>query len=395
MLLKYLRTNKTLVLFYVASIFLMLFIGFFRLSTLMPGLAKPEFETSKLLLGWHGILNDPLNLIINVIRSVIFKTVNIKSAFDLRLPSVILGLSSMIGFYFLLKSYYGHKTAIIGSFLFDCSALLIHLTRFGSNMVEYLFSMVFILLINSFVAKRSLNPYLFSIFIFILLLISFNPGTIWLIILGFILIFRQYKAIFLKFRSILSFISLFLSIALPLSLLLWYSVKNPINIFGYLAIPIRSFNINHFLSSIAITLRDIFIFNTAQPDLWLGHSPTLDALGLVSLVLGGYYLIKHFKSSRVQYLASSLVLAILLIALNRNLMNIGLVLPILFIIITVGISYLLQSWYKVFPSNPIARFIGLSLIIVVIALSCLFNLRSYFVAWAYNPTSRAAFQIKD
>lgn len=394
MLLKYIKNNKALFLFYIASILLMAYIGFFRLSYLMPGIAKPELSTSKLLLGWHGILNDPLNLVINVIRSFIYKFVAHKSAFYIRLPSVIMGLSAMVGFYFLLKSYYGHKTAIIGSFLFDTTSLLLHLTRFASNGVEYVFSGVFILLINSFISKRQLNKYLFSFLIFSLLIISFNPGMIWLIILGVIINFKEYLDNFKKLKSFSGICTFSISLLIPTALIVWYSIKSPLNLLNYLAINYHNFNILKYLGNLVLTLKDIFVYNSPNPALWLGRSPVLDILALISIIIGSFYLLKHYKSSRVKLIYLGLLVSILLIGLNRSI-TIGLVLPFLYIIITVGITYLLQAWYKVFPFNPVARFIGLSLIILIVFLSCLYNLRTYFVAWAYNPTSRSAFYIKD
>lgn len=395
MFLKYIKTNKAILLFYLASILLFVYIGFFRLAYLMPGIAKPELATSKLILGWHGILNDPLNLIINIIRSVIYKLVIHKTAFYIRLPSVLIGISSMIGFYFLLKSYYGHKTAIIGSFLFDCTALLLHLTRFASNGIEYVFSAVFILLINSYISKKDLNKYIFSILIFSLLIISFNPGMIWLVILGIIINFKEYLLNIKKLKNINGIIAIIISLVVPVYLLVWYSIKNPLNILNFLAIPYHNWNIVNFLKNIVVTLKNIFVFNNADPALWLGRSSILDILALISLIIGSYYLLKHYKSSRVRLIYLGLIISILVIALNQDTISIGLVLPFLYIIITVGITYLLQTWYKVFPFNPVARFIGLSLIILIVFLSCLYNLRSYFVAWAYNPTARSAFYIKE
>ncbi len=395
MLLKYIKTNKTVLLFYLASILLFVYIGFFRLSYLMPGIAKPELATSRLILGWHGILNDPLNLVINIIRSVVYKLAAHKTAFDIRLPSVLIGISSMIGFYFLLKSYYGHKTAIIGSFLFDCTALLLHLTRFASNGIEYVFSGVFILLINSYISKKNLNKYIFSLLIFSLLIISLNPGMLWLVILGIIINLKEYLINIKKLKNISGIIAIILSLTVPVFLLVWYLIKNPLNILNYLAIPSHNWRVVSFLKDIVITLKNIFVFNSANPDLWLGRSPILDSLALISFIIGSYYLLKHYRSSRVRLIYLSLIIAILLIALNQNSISLGLVLPFIYIIITVGITYLLQAWYKVFPFNPVARFIGLSLIILIVFLSCLYNLRSYFIAWAYNPTARSAFYIKE
>jgi uncharacterized membrane protein (DUF485 family) len=68
--------------------------------------------------------------------------------------------------------------------------------------------------------------------------------------------------------------------------------------------------------------------------------------------------------------------------------------PVVYLILTTGIAYMLHDWFKVFPNNPIARSVGIGVIAVAILLTSVYQTRSYFVAWRYSTETRQAFTAK-
>ena len=74
--------------------------------------------------------------------------------------------------------------------------------------------------------------------------------------------------------------------------------------------------------------------------------------------------------------------------------GLSMLVPVLFLLAAAGLHSLLQSWLRVFPTNPIARNLGVSLVILAVAVSCTYNLRSYFVAWPHNATTQATFRYR-
>lgn len=74
--------------------------------------------------------------------------------------------------------------------------------------------------------------------------------------------------------------------------------------------------------------------------------------------------------------------------------NIAIFLPLIYIVIGGGMSYLLIQWLTVFPKNPIARSVGVGLVSLLALLISVYHLDRYFIAWPLNPASQAAFSEK-
>jgi hypothetical protein len=59
--------------------------------------------------------------------------------------------------------------------------------------------------------------------------------------------------------------------------------------------------------------------------------------------------------------------------------------------IATGLAYLLRDWLKTFPNNPVARGVGIGLVVAAVGLSCIYNYRAYFIAWPHNTVTRTVF----
>ena len=71
--------------------------------------------------------------------------------------------------------------------------------------------------------------------------------------------------------------------------------------------------------------------------------------------------------------------------------DIAIFLPLLYIFIGGGLSFLLIQWLHVFPRNPIARMIGISMLSALVVLIAAYHLNRYFIAWPLSPQTKAAF----
>lgn len=108
----------------------------------------------------------------------------------------------------------------------------------------------------------------------------------------------------------------------------------------------------------------------------------------VMLILGIYAYRAGYYPTREKLAFGATVLALIAIIIG-NVATIALVIPIIFILIANGISYMLQSWFTVFPRNPVARSIGIILLIIVILMSCYYQLQRYFIAWPNTEPVKA------
>jgi membrane protein YdbS with pleckstrin-like domain len=73
---------------------------------------------------------------------------------------------------------------------------------------------------------------------------------------------------------------------------------------------------------------------------------------------------------------------------------ISLILPVVYLLIASGIAYMLHLWLKVFPANPVARSLGIIIIMLAVFLTSIYQTRSYFVAWRYNSETSEVFRNK-
>ncbi len=82
-------------------------------------------------------------------------------------------------------------------------------------------------------------------------------------------------------------------------------------------------------------------------------------------------------------------LCVILIGLGQ-VATLGLLIPVLYIVMANGIAYMLQSWFTVFPRNPVARTLGVVLLTIVVVVSCSYQLQRYFIAWPAAEATKPA-----
>ena len=122
--------------------------------------------------------------------------------------------------------------------------------------------------------------------------------------------------------------------------------------------------------------------------------PILDIFTSVMVVLGIYnFYVNERKLDRVRFLVGTISLACILIALGGS-VGIEILIPFVYLLAASGIAYLMNQWFVVFPSNPIARFSAWTMIILIVSTAAFYNLQSYFVAWAKAPVTKAYYSIQ-
>jgi 4-amino-4-deoxy-L-arabinose transferase-like glycosyltransferase len=125
----------------------------------------------------------------------------------------------------------------------------------------------------------------------------------------------------------------------------------------------------------------------------------LPAIGLIDialiilLTLGVIRTVNTWRIQRSQLLIGMSGLAVLLAVaggLQYPLYSFGL--PVVFLCVGRGVNQYLSEWFRRFPRNPSGRLIGMLAIASLVILISVYNLRSYYVAWAKNPTVKAQFR---
>jgi hypothetical protein len=135
----------------------------------------------------------------------------------------------------------------------------------------------------------------------------------------------------------------------------------------------------------------LFARGPQYPEQWLGRLPILDIFTLAACIVGIYFYLTNLKAGRSRLLFGLLLLTMLLVGLHGA-VSLSLVVPVLYLFVAAGIAFLMKEWLQRFPFNPLARTIGIGFILAAVGLSCLYNLRSYYIAWPHNSVTKSTFR---
>lgn len=359
-----------------------------NLSKQPPRLSAAEVNTAISAHNLHFNTLNPINLLYNL--PLHFALLIHASTGSLRLISVVYGVALLILLYIVLTYWFNALVSAIGTALLATSSWFLNLARIGTPDILFAFGTVVLIASCMLFMHTRLRNMTFILFLGCLAALVYIPGFIWLV--GGVLVW-SHKKIFQAFKRVSNYekvigILFGLAILLPL---VWSLRLHPTLLKSFFGLP------NHFNTPIML-LRNLYhipmtLFFRAplSPQYWLGDLPLLNVIEIVLFVFGVYSIYKSHKVAEPRNVfLYGLLACIVLIALGGP-VTIAILLPVIYIIIIVGLLYLWQLWLRVFPKNPIAMSIGLTLVVIMLAISCNYQLRRYLIAWQGSPTTSQVF----
>jgi hypothetical protein len=306
----------------------------------------------------------------------------------MRTASVVWAIAILAVFYDIIRTWYSQRIALMSSALLLTSAWFLHFARVGTPYILYATSIG--LLWVGMKLKSATAPRIRTILasICILIICLYVPGLAWLILP---MLIWQRKVVVQEFAKIPRWIAALTIAGIGVSLapLVYGLAKHPHQILDWLMIPAK-LDLGLFWSR-AWHLPIWLLFRGPEfPMYWLGHMPMLDSFCIVMAILGVFVLSYYRVLDRVKAVIAIIALAVVLTIVNGWLALV-IALPLLFVIIAAGVALFLQQWFTVFPQNPLAKTVGVSLVTFVIILACAYNLRSYFIAWPRNIETKRVF----
>lgn len=383
------RQNAKFLIFGAAAIFAVLFLLLYKLGSLAGGLSATEISTATNPLGWNGIFQNPLNLPINFARSVVYFIAPDHGLTLTRLPSIMFGFMAVISFSILIWLWHGTRTALLSGAMFATSAWVLHVSRFAGFDVLYLWAIPSLLLIQVLIHRYGDKSYIWYGSLMLWGLLLYIPGMVWLILIQ---IACQRKLLLktaagystLKARA-LSALAIF--IWLPL---LGIGLLRDGQFSTWIGLPNHFGTIIHTAKEFAAVPVHIFFRGPQNPELWLDRVPIFDIFTLVVCIIGIYFYARNWNATRSQTLGFLFLGSIALVGLGGA-FSLSSLVALMYVFAAAGIAYLLHEWLKVFPLNPLARSAGILLVSIAVALSCLYGIRSYFIAWPHNNITRVTF----
>lgn len=360
-----------------------------RLSSLVPGYSADEAASYQASLSPKELLDQPLNapfyLLVKALSYAFPHTLTVT-----RLAAVLIGFGTLVLFAVVLRHWHERRTAVIGTLMFGLSAWFLHTARFGAP--EVMLFGIFALAASGYWLKRTESKLALIVSFVLSGLLLYVPGMVWFIALGVIWQWKVIDRIFKKHLVTITLAGLaFLAALAPLG---WALYKNHLLIKPWLGLPLDWPTPLQMGQNLLEVPFHLFVHGGANPATWLGTAPILDVFSLAAFVLGAYLYLRHVRLVRTSLLIAIFVLMAGLMALGSS-VTFTVIIPFIYLVIAAGASYLLEQWFRVFPRNPIARVIGVTMLGLAIGLAIMFHLTHYFAGWPHAQATHDVYSLRN
>ncbi len=363
----------------------------FKLGGLTSGVSEQENNYIQSTASGRSIVNNPVYLAHKLPTYLVYKSGQNSIAFY-RLVSVLWASVAVFALWALLKQWYSAKIAIIGAWLFICSAWSLHVSRQATFDVLYLsfLPLLWGILWSFRLQSRS------KALLVMLACTAFSLYVPGLILLPVGIVLWKRKHLWSDFMASSSKIKTILVILLICSVvpITYAAISSPKILLNVLGLPVDMPGISSISNNFQELVKALsWSSNSTNPANWISGMPLLDAFSLVMLILGIYSLRFNYKIGRSKVLIAYAIISLSMIVAGS--ISIVALLPFIYLHIAGGVAFMLQQWFVVFPRNPVARTFGAVLITCAVVGVSFFHIYSYFVAWPQVPETRSAFSSID
>ncbi len=372
------------------SFAMVLIAGIFVLAAfLLPNGLRAEEKLTAIASGsyTYGQFNPDLviNLPYHLLQRTSFAVLGV-STFTIKLPSIILGILTVVGVFLLLRQWFRRNVAITTGIVATTIPAMIFAAQDGTPMIFMLAVSIWLLLSATHVTRQH-SPKLFWKLLAVVLL-SLNmyiPLGIYLnLAVITTMIFHPHIRLVMRRMNIHHIL---ISIALSLIIMapLIYSVTTSPGVGEQLlGIPESIPSIKDGLVSFATLL--FGSYNSRET----ATAPPILSLGVLAVVIIGIYRFVMIKHTARSYIIWFWALTLVpLVYLNQE--YITYLLPLIILMIAMGINTLIREWYKMFPRNPYARVVGLLPLSFIIAGLAISGLSRFEIAYNYTPSIASSF----
>jgi hypothetical protein len=325
---------------------------------------------------WNHVTFAPYYLILSVPQYL-----HRYGLFSIRSVGAFFGLLCALIFFYISWRWWGNLIALLGGLLFTTSLWFLQISRNSGPDVLYIFAALVIILLGFVIRneKRHETKTLLSALLALVLL--YIPGIIWFVLAACIL---QRKLILEEFRKLPTQVKFIIPLAGLIFVfpLIHAGITNVSELKTILGLPLH-FSTHNFFKKLLEWPLIIFIRNPAIGIFSIGHLPILSLFIDVMFILGLYWIWLKRKLDRFYLLGATIILSWILYGLGGP-VSIYLSLPFVMCVATTGIAFILGQWFTIFPRNPVARIIGMTILILAVVVVSWFHVDEYFVAWPHT-----------
>jgi len=361
----------------------------YHLFTLLPYPSTAESLSKLAASNFHTIEANPLFLPYKLVQ-YLFIVSGHDSLVYMRLVSVIFAAGAVALMYYVLKQWHTSRIALMGMFLFASSSWFLVYARTASPTIMYV-SLIAVLAYGAWARKTKRAAMALLLGAIIAASLMYIPGLIWFVI-GAVIWQRQQISIYAKkaAKTLPLAVTLFVVLLVPLVIALAQHPELIKQLFG-LPTTITSHLPLDFVKNIVHSANRLLLHGPTDASGGVVGIALLDAFIIMMGLLGVYAYIFRRKLDRAKMLGGMLVIGTILACLGGP-VNLLVIMPIIYIIAAAGIAFLLQQWLTVFPRNPLARSIGVVLIVLLVAVTSAYHIKRYFVVWPRTVETRQVFK---
>ena len=366
----------------------------FRLGVLPKGLSPVEQPIvqsvqTKTLSGADILTQNSLYLPHKAGLYALEKT-GIDSVRAIRAIGVVFGLLGVVAMFSILNRWHTRRIALLTTLLYATSSWFLYTSRLASPEVCYLLT-PWLIYFGVRLQQNNLQFWGLAAIMLTVTMLLYVPGLVWLIIPAAIWQRRRVANELQEAGRLQSVLLIMLNVSLLVPLALTF-FNDPGQIKIWLGASDTT-NLLELVKNLVGVPMQLFLRSDFQPSSHLGRLPYLDLASAAFMALGAYRYYFARRLDRTKLLAAGLVICSVLSAFNFQAATS--LLPFLYILAAAGLTLLLQQWFTVFPRNPLARNLGVGLILVVVGLASFYHARRYFIAWPRTPETRAVYSLPE
>ncbi|HEY4160728.1 MAG TPA: hypothetical protein VGM08_01575 [Candidatus Saccharimonadales bacterium] len=382
----YLRSWRILAL--GLSLALIAYLLYFqRLGSLLPGYSSSELTTYAGASNWHHIGSNPVNAPYKLVVWL-FTAVLHHSIFVDRAVAAAIGVIAALLFFVVARAWCTYRVAFFATLMFATSSGLLHFARFGTGQILQMSILALLAVGILYRQQRDHRVIIGYLLLALFVLLWYIPGMFWFEMLALIPLWGTVSGQIRRANNfhLAGMLALCLLLVLPLVLA---GIKHPTVLVHLSGLPQSLGSLSHIGSNLLELVLAITLRSNGSALFWVGHAPLLDAVEVITGLLGAYYVYRE-ASGRTTFLFGAAAIGLLLASLGGS-VTFACLVPIAYLFVALGLDQLLKRWTAVFPRNPVARLAGVSVILAMLAFSVLYQVRTYYIAWPHAPATRAAF----
>ena len=300
---------------------------------------------------------------------------------SIKLPSMILALTTALGLLLLFRAWFTRNIAVIAVLLVTLSAQFLFLAQDGTPSIAFSCLAVWLLYASTqAVRTRKMSSTLWKVITCVIaaLLLYMPLGVYVVVALGALAIFHphaRYTVLRVQRTRLLAATAIGCIALLPL---IYAAVTDRTVVKQLLGLPLQAVDVAANVKQLAVAL-----FGATAPSTSYLVQP-LHSIGMVLMMIIGFgYLINHYYTARSYALLLMGLSLFGVVIVNPERMTA--LFPASAILVAFSVAWLINHWYSMFPRNPYARVTGLLPIVVLISGLAFTGINRYIETYRYNP----------